>query len=124
MPIIRQEADDPISEGDGASRRRRGLDQLVDRSGRNALNVGLLDDGGERLLGHAPGFEEAGKVGTLAEFRDPQLDRAGACLPGPVTIAVALRQPLDALLAVGGPGQLADLQLHQPLGGEPDHLPQ
>jgi hypothetical protein len=41
MPIIRQEVDDPICKADAARRPRRGLDELVDRAGRDALDVGL-----------------------------------------------------------------------------------
>ena len=48
----------------------------------------------------------------------------GARLPHPVPVAVALDQPLGALLAPGRAGQAAHLQLHQPLGGKADHLAQ
>ncbi len=37
-------------------------------------------------------------------------------------VAIALRQPLGALLAIAGPDGRAHLQLHQPLGGKADHL--
>lgn len=38
-----------------------GLDQVVDRAGRDPLDVGLLDDGGQRLLGHAARSRKPGK---------------------------------------------------------------
>ena len=100
------------------------LDQVVDRAGRDALDVGLLDHRRQRLLGHAARLEEAGEVAALAQLGDAQLDRAGARLPVAVAIAVALDQPLRALLAEAGAGQAAHLQLHQPLGGKADHLAQ
>ena len=100
------------------------LDQIVDRAGRDALDVGLLDHRGQRLLGHPARLQEAREVAALAQLRDAQLDRAGARLPDPVAIAVALVDPLGAALAMGGAGQPLDLQLHQALGGEADHLAQ
>ena len=42
----------------------------------------------------------------------------------PLTVAVALHQPISALLAVGRAGQATHLQLHQPLGRIADHLAQ
>ena len=100
------------------------LDQVVDRAGRDALDVGLLDHRGQRLLGHAARLQEAREVAALAQLGDAQLDRAGARLPVAVAVAVALGQPLRALLAIAGAGQAAHLQLHQPLGGKADHLAQ
>lgn len=100
------------------------LHQVVDRARRDAVDVGLLDDGGQRFLRHAPRLEEAGEVGAAAQLRDSQLDRAGPRLPVPVAIAVALDQPIRALLAPGRAGQATHLQLHQPFGGEADHLTQ
>lgn len=88
------------------------------------MNVSLLNDGGQRLLGQAARFEEARKIGALAQLRDAQLDRAGARLPIAVAIAVALSEPLRRTLAVGGAGLGANLQLHQSLGREADHLAQ
>jgi hypothetical protein len=101
-----------------------GLDKIVDRPGRDALNIGFLDDGGESLLGHAPGLEKAREVGPLPQLRDAQLDGPGAGFPVPVAVAVALGQPQRALLAVSSPGQGTHLQLHQPLRGKADHLAQ
>jgi hypothetical protein len=97
---------------------------VVDRARRDALDVGLLHDGGERLLGQAPRLEQAGEVGALAQLRNAQLDGAGPRLPEAITITIALREPLGALLAVAGPGQAGHLQLHQPFGRKADHLAQ
>lgn len=88
------------------------------------MDVSLLDHGGQRFLDGAPRLEERRKVGTGPKARDPQLDAARAGLPVPVAVPVALRQPLTALLAVLGAGLRADLQFHQPLGREADHLAQ
>ena len=71
-----------------------GLDQVVDRAGRDALDVGFLDHRGQCLLGHPPWFEEAREVAALAQLRDTQLDGAGAGLPIAVAIAVALGEPV------------------------------
>jgi hypothetical protein len=101
-----------------------GLDQLVDRAGRDALDVGLLNDGGERLLGHPARLEEAREIRALPEPGDAELDRAGTSLPRPLAVAIALGEPPRALLPVGRTGQLADLQLHQAPGGKADHLAQ
>ena len=65
------------------------LNQIVDRAGRHALDVGLLDHRSQRLLGHPPRLQEAREVAPLPQLRDLQLDRAGPRLPGPVAVAVS-----------------------------------
>ncbi len=102
IPIIRQEADDPICVADAARRPRRGLGQLVRRAGRGSLDAGLLDDRGERLLRHPPRLEEAREAGAFArgphaasrmgwaQLGDPQLDRASPGLPVPVAVAARM----------------------------------
>ena len=42
------------------------LHEVVDRARRDAVDVGLLDDGRQRLLGHPPRLEEAGEVRARA----------------------------------------------------------
>ena len=88
------------------------------------MDVSFLNDGGERLLSHPPWLEEARKVRALAQLGDAQFDRAGAGLPIPVAIAIALGEPVGGSLAKASAGPRANLQLHQPLGGEGDHLAQ
>ena len=100
------------------------LDQVVHRAGRDALDVGLLDDSRQRLLGHPPRLQEAGEGAALAELGDAKLDGTGPRLPVPVAVAVALGQPQRALLAMRRSRQRTDLQLHQTLGGKADHLAQ
>ena len=71
-----------------------GLDQIVDRARRDALDVGLLDHCGERLLRQPARLQETGKLGALAQLRDAQFNGAGACFPIALAVAVALDQPL------------------------------
>jgi hypothetical protein len=108
--------------GDAAHAER--LDQIVHRARGDALDVGFLDDGRKRLLGHASRLQEAGKARALPELRNAQLDRAGARLPIALTVAIALGQTLGALLAQSGTSQAADLPFHQALRGKADHLAQ
>ena len=77
VDLLAQPAD--LALGDAAHAHR--LDQIVDRAGRDALDVGFLDHRGQRLLGHPPRLQEAGKVAALPQLGDAQLDRAGARLP-------------------------------------------
>ncbi len=115
---------EPADLGLGNAAPAHNLDQIVHRARGDALDVGLLDHRRQRLLRKPPRLQEAWEVAALAQPGDAQLDGAGAGLPVPVTVAVALHQPLGALLAVRRAGQPAHLQLHQPLGGEADHLTQ
>jgi hypothetical protein len=70
------------------------------------------------------GSRKPGEIATLAQLGDAQLDGVSAGFPAAIAIAVALRKPLAALLAVGGAGLVLDLELHQPLGGKTDHVAQ
>lgn len=58
----------------------------------------------------------------LAQLRDAQFERAAACFPVAVPVAVAMDQPVRRALAMAGAGQRLDLKLHQPLRGKADHL--
>src|SRR5512133_1111693 len=100
------------------------LDQVVDRAHRDALDVGLLDHGSERLLGYPARLEEAREVGALPQLRDAPFHRSGPRLPATVAVAVAVDEPLGGLLAPAGAGQPLHLQLHQAMGGKADHLAQ
>src|SRR6266576_3127757 len=99
-------------------------DQFVDRAGRDALDVGLLDDRRQRLLGQAARLEEAWKIAALAQLGDAQLNRPGAGLPITVAIAVTLSDPIGAAFAVRRAGQVLEFELHQAMRREPDHLAQ
>jgi hypothetical protein len=91
-----------VALGDAAHAHR--LDQIVHRAGRDALDVGFLDHRGQRLLRQPPRLEEEREVATHAKLGDAQLHLPGPRLPVPIPIAVALRQPLGALLAPRRPG--------------------
>jgi hypothetical protein len=49
---------------------------------------------------------------------------AGARLPQPVAVAVAMGNAIRVALAMGSAGEPLDLQRHQALGGKADHLAQ
>jgi hypothetical protein len=106
-----QEAFHPISEGDRASRPWRGLDQVVHRPGRDTLNISLLDNRRQRLLGEPPRLQKAREIRALAQLRNAQLDRPGARFPHPIAVPVALRQTIRALLAQGSARPAADIEL-------------
>ncbi len=55
--------------------------QAVDRAGRDALDVGLLNDRGQRLLRRPPWIEEAREVASLPGPRDAQRHRPGPRIP-------------------------------------------
>ena len=52
------------------------LDQVIDRAGRDAVHVRLLDDRRQRLLGRAARLQERGEVGAFAQLRDGEVDPA------------------------------------------------
>src|SRR5579883_197118 len=118
VDLLAQAAD--LALGDACSAHR--LDQVVDGTCRDPLDIGLLDHRRQRLLGHAARLQETREVGALAQLGNAQLHRSGARLPVAIAVAVALRQPVRRALAMPGAGLRADLQLHQPLGGEGDHV--
>ena len=105
VDLFAQPAD--LALGDAAH--AHGLDQVVDRAGRDILDIGLLDHRGQRLFGQPPRLEEAGEVAALPELGNAQLDGAGPRLPVPLAVAVALRKALRALLAIGGSRSLGSL---------------
>ncbi len=88
------------------------------------MDVGLLDDGGQRLLRHSTRLKEAREVAASAKARNAQFNRSSSSLPIALTVAVALRQSVLGLLAPFGTRAAADLQFHQALGGEADHFSQ
>ena len=49
----------------GYARHSHGLDEVIDGAGRDALDVGLLNDRRQRLLAHAAGLQKARKVGAF-----------------------------------------------------------
>ena len=101
------------------------LDDLIDLPRRDAGYVRLLDDRHQRLLRASARLEEAREVAAAAELRDRELELAGARVPAPRAVAVALRQPfLRGPLAAGGADLLGDLRLHQLLADPAQALAQ
>lgn len=111
-----------LTFGDAAH--AHGRDQVIDRTGRDALDIGLLDDRRQSLLCHAARFKKAREIAACAKLGNAQLDCACPCLPVPVAIAVALGQSKTILLAIARAGLCADLQRHQLLGSKADHIPE
>ena len=89
------------------------LDQLIDLPRRHAAHVRLLDHRDECLLRAAPRLQKAREVGAAPDLRDRQLELAGARVPAPRPVAVAVRQPVWVALAMLGADQLRHLRLHQ-----------
>ncbi len=98
------------------------LDQVVHGPGRNAVDVGFLNDGHERLLRRPPRFEEAREVRALPQLRDLQRDAAGAGVPVAVAVSVPLNLAQGRTRALRRAGPCLDLRLHDPLGRESQHL--
>jgi len=100
------------------------LDDAVDLARGDAVDVGLLHDRDERLLGAPARLQEAREVPRArAQLRDRELDRAHARVPLARPVAVALGRPsLRGTLAEPSAGQLAHLGLHQRVDHEPHRL--
>ena len=88
------------------------------------MHVSLLDNRGEGFFGQAPRFQKHREVAALARLWDAQLDRPGAGLPDPVSVAIAVIDAVRAALAVRGTRQTFDFELHQALRGKTHHLAQ
>ena len=79
---------------------------------RVAMNVGLLHDRRDGLLGQPARLEKAREVAALAQLRDAQLNRASPRLPIAVAIAVSLSQAVRRALAMRRTGAAFNVQLH------------
>jgi hypothetical protein len=101
-----------------------GLHQVIDRTRGDALYIGFLDHCGEGLLGHPPWLKEAREIAALPQPRDAKFDGSGTGLPIAFTVAVAMCQTVGGTGTVGSTGAALDLQFHQALGAEADHLAQ
>src|SRR3954466_1587439 len=114
--------DQPADLALGDARPTHRLDQVIDRPGGDAVDVGLLDHRRERLLRGAPGLQEGGEVAAAAQPGDRQLDPARPGLPGPLAVAIALYHPGRVTHPMRRAGADLHLGLHQPLGREAQHL--
>src|SRR5438045_9529248 len=88
------------------------------------MHVGFLNDGGQRLLGHAPRFKKAREIAAFAKLRNAQLDSTRAGLPVAVAEAVAVVEMLAGACAMRRTAQGIGLQRHQSLRGAAAHLAQ
>src|ERR1700729_1453691 len=79
---------------------------------------------GQCLFAHLARLKEGRKVAALTQFRDAKLDGSGPGLPVAVPVAVTMIQPIRCPGTGLSPGQGLNLQRHQPLSGEADHLTQ
>ena len=118
VDLLAQPAD--LALGDAVQAHR--LNEVVDRAGRDALDVGLLHDRRDGLLRHPPRLEKAREIAALAQLGNAQLHRSGARLPVAVAVAVALSQAIGRTFAMRRARAALNIQLHQPLGREADHL--
>jgi hypothetical protein len=74
-----------------------------------------LHDGDQCPLGRLARLQEGRKVTALAQLRNPQLQRAQACLQRAIAEPVAMRGAVLAALVPPGADHAFDLELHQPL---------
>ena len=58
------------------------LHQIVHQARRDALDIGFLDDGGQRLLGQAARLQKGREVAAIAQLRDAEFDGARPGLRG------------------------------------------
>ena len=84
------------------------------------MDIDLLDHRYLGALEGAPPLQEGTEKGAGPHPRETQFDAPGPVLPIPIpiTVAVVLRQPLAALLAIRSAIVGADLPLHQAFGRE------
>jgi len=81
----------------------QGFDQFVHPARGHAGKVAVSDHGDQGSLGALAALQEpVREVGASAQFRDRELDRAGAGVQSAVTVAIALRGPPRSGLAVLG----------------------
>ena len=106
------------------ARQPHGTHQVVDRAGRDAVDVGFLDHRHQRLLRRPARLQERREVTALAQLRDVQADRAGPGIPLALSIAIPLVLPVRAALAVARAAHGSHLDIHQPLRSILDQLAQ
>ena len=80
----------------------------------------MVGDGLEQLARFADQHPDAAVVGP--RLLNP--DGTGAGLPVTFAVAVAMGQAIGRTSTVWGAGEALDIELHQALGGEADHLAQ
>ena len=95
------------------------------QAGRDALHIGFLHHGGERLLGRAAGFQKPGKQEPLRSLEMRSSTPSARVLPDPVEghRCAAANAPGSSRRRPR-PSLAFNFQLHEPLGGKADHLAQ
>ena len=78
-----------LALGDAVAAER--LHEVFDPARGDTLDVGLLDDGEQRLFGAAARLQEGGQVGAFPQLGDAQVDRARAGVPAAWPAAVSIR---------------------------------
>jgi hypothetical protein len=97
-----QVAADPGDLGLGQAGHAHGLGDVLHPPGRDALHIALGHHRGQGPLGPPARLQEAGQVATRPDPGHVQLDRAHPGVPVSGSVAVAVRGPLWAALAVLG----------------------
>src|SRR3954447_3402738 len=80
----------------GDATHTHGLNQIIDGTCRNALDIGFLDHRGQRLFGHQTRFEEARKIASLSQLRNAEFDGSGPGLPVAIPVTVAVIEPIGS----------------------------
>jgi hypothetical protein len=94
------------------------LDQPIHPPGADPVDIGLLDDRDQRLLGAPAWLQKRRKVRALAQPGDRELQLTDPGVPDAGSVAVAMGHPLRGPFAELGADLRGDLGFHQ-LGGHP-----
>jgi hypothetical protein len=86
------------------------------------LDISLLKDRRHGLFRRSAGLQELGEARVLAQIRDHHVDPPGAGLPGSGPITAAVVHTVVAAFVRPGAAQLVDIQRHEAVGREPEHL--
>src|SRR3954452_20454284 len=130
QPPLAEGGEDLVEAGADPGRLRLGEagvdaqrgDQVVDRAGRHAADVGLHHHRIQGLVDAAAGFEDDREERPLPQLRDPQLDVTGLGGQQPVTCAVTLGHPGTGAFVLRGADQLGRLGFDQLLHDHPNRL--
>jgi hypothetical protein len=95
---------------------------LTNSSTERVEHIGFLDHSRQCLLRRPTRLEKRWEIAAFTQLRDLQVDRTGARLPQPLSIAVATVQALRISLAVTCCAQVLGVHFHHALGDVLDHL--
>ena len=98
------------------------LDQIIHGARRQALNRGLLNDSRHGFLRRRAGLKELGQVAVLAQLRDLYVDPSCTRFPSSGPVSVAMVHAVAASLVCTGTAELVDIQRHEAVGDETEHL--